>query len=186
MLRFPPTTWNVVQLEASFASSMHILSPIDFSLPDNSLYVRNEKGEWIDIYLLSAKQIYAIFEDRKSEGYTCQERWLKAYDGDNAFNSRQKWREWSLLPYQLSHEVQLQSIAYKIRCRIIPCRVYLHRLKVVDTECCPLCAERDDIFHFLFECPSVNSFWNSQFDGGEGGHLGISTELSSGFNWKAR
>lgn len=140
---------------------LQTLSHAEQHLSASSLYIMNEKREWVDIQLLSAKQIYAIFEDRKPEGYTCRERWLKAYDGDETFDSLEKWREWSLLPYRISHEVQLQSFALKIRYRIIPCRVYLHRLKVVDSECCAICAGRDDIFHFFFECPTVHSFWNN-------------------------
>lgn len=140
---------------------LSLLSPINTTLSHSSLYVQDEKGEWLDVHTLSSKRIYVIFESQKPEGYTCRERWLKAYEGDDAFNSPQKWRDWSLLPYRNSHEVQLQSFALKIFYRIIPCRVYLYRLKVVDSESCVLCAERDDIFHFFFECPSVNDFWDS-------------------------
>lgn len=137
------------------------LSPADFNLDTNTLFVQNEKGEWVDIHSLSAKHIYAIFEGKKPEGYTCRQRWLKAYEGDSAFNSQEKWRDWSLLPYKISHEVQLQSFVFKILYRIIPCRLYLHQLKIVDSENCVLCAGRDDMFHFFFECPSVNTFWES-------------------------
>lgn len=140
---------------------LQAFSPTDFHLSANSLYVRNEKGEWVDIQLSSAKQIYAIFEGKKTKGYTCCERWLKAYDEDDAFNSKEEWKRWFLLPYQLSHKVQLKSFTFKILYRIIPSRVYLYRVKVVASECCSTCAGRNDLFHFFFECPPVHSFGNS-------------------------
>lgn len=140
---------------------LRTLSATDQILPPYSLYVKNEKGEWIDILTTSTKKIYVIFESRKPEGYTCRERWMKAYEGDEAFSSNTKWRSWSLLPYKISHEVQLQSFAWKIMYRIIPNRVFLHRLKVVESEDCPRCARRDDLFHFFFECGQVKDFWDS-------------------------
>lgn len=79
----------------------------------------------------------------------------------DAFNSLEHWRGWSLLPYHISHEVQLQSFVYKILYRVIPCRVYLHRLKVVNSEDCTICAGRDDMIHFFFDCPPVKDFWDS-------------------------
>lgn len=102
-------------------SWLQILSPADLNLPNNSLYVRNERAVWVDIRKISSKQIYIIFESRKPEGYTCLEQWMKAYEGDEAFSSCSKWAKWCLLPYKISHEVQLQSFAFKIMYRIVQC-----------------------------------------------------------------
>lgn len=142
-------------------SWLQMLSPTDFDLPSNRFYVQNEKAEWVDIQTLSAKHIYVIFETRKPEGYTCRERWMRAYNGDEAFASHNKWRSWNTLTYEISHEVQLQSWAFKIMYRIIPCGVYLCRLKIRESEICSHCAERDDMFHFFFECSPVKNFWDS-------------------------
>lgn len=45
--------------------------------------------------------------------------------------------------------------------RIIPCRVFLHRIRVIDSELCSRCATLDDLFHFFFECPIIKEFWDS-------------------------
>lgn len=45
--------------------------------------------------------------------------------------------------------------------RVIPCGVYLTKLKVVDSENCIRCAAIEDLFHFFFECPAVKEFWDS-------------------------
>lgn len=57
--------------------------------------------------------------------------------------------------------MQLQSFAFKVLYRTIPCRVYLSQIKVVHEETCSRCAARDDLCHFFFKCPSVKDFWDS-------------------------
>lgn len=121
-----------------------------------SLETRN-----VYFHLLSTKNIYLILEAKKPKVYSCSDRWLKAYDGDEAFAPGPNWARWHVLSYNISHEVQLQSFTFRIFYRIIPCRAYLARLKVVDSDACPRCAEKDDIFHFFFECPVIKSFWDS-------------------------
>lgn len=90
------------------------LSPSDFNIQLKSLFLQNERGEWVDLHSLSAKQVYGIFENTKPKIYSNRDRWMKAYEGDLAFSSPEKWKEWSLLPYRITHEVQLQSFAFKI------------------------------------------------------------------------
>lgn len=138
-----------------------LLTPFNVTLPGTSLFVQNHKLQWVDIHALSSKQIYKTLEGRKPAPYPCFQRWLRAYGGDETFNDGPAWRQWFLLPYKITHEVQLQSFAFKILYRIIPCKVYLSQIKIVESEGCPRCAERDDLFHYFFECPCVKSFWDS-------------------------
>lgn len=49
----------------------------------------------------------------------------------------------------------------RVAYRVIPCRVYLSQLKVVDSELCNNCNRRDDLLHFFYECPAVRPFWSS-------------------------
>lgn len=137
------------------------MTGIDPILSEFGLYITNEKGEWVDFQRITTKNIYNVWEHRKPKGYTCADRWLKAYDGDEVFQSEQRWRAWHTLPYKISHEVQLQSFAYKIWYRTIPCKVYLKQIRVQESNTCSRCSERDDMFHFFFECSVVKSFWDS-------------------------
>lgn len=137
------------------------MTMIDPVLSDSCLYIKNEKGEWVDFQNLSTKSIYPILEQRKPKGYTCADRWIKAYEDEEAFGSEQMWKSWNTLPYKITHEVQLQTFAFKIWYRVVPCKVYLKQIRVMESDNCPRCAEKDDIFHFFFECPVVKAFWDS-------------------------
>lgn len=138
-----------------------LMSPINKRIHDHNLYLANVKSEWVDIQAMTAKSFYTLFQNKKPLGYTCADRWTKAYGGDESFSSPCLWESWFLLPYRLSHSVQLQSFSFRIFYRTLPCKVFLNQIKAVESEICPRCAERDDIFHFLFECPTVKDFWDS-------------------------
>lgn len=45
--------------------------------------------------------------------------------------------------------------------QIIPCRKYLCQIRIVEDEHCPQCGEVDDITHFFFLCPRIQTFWTS-------------------------
>lgn len=104
---------------------------------------------------------YSAFQSKRPHGASCADRWVRAYGGEELFSSSQLWRAWFLQPYQLTHLVQLQSFAFRTMYRTIPCRVYLNQIKVSDSESCPRCADRDDLFHFFFECQCIKEFWDS-------------------------
>lgn len=43
--------------------------------------------------------------------------------------------------------------------RIIPCRMYLKRLRIAESDLCTFCGEKDSIPHFLRTCRKVEPFW---------------------------
>lgn len=150
---------------------LSLLSPVNRATQKHSAYIRNSKNESVDFLTLSTKVFYSLFQRRETKVYSCSERWLKAYDGEELFSSRSSWAKWFLIPYKISHAVQLQNFAFRTWYRTLPCKVYLHQLRIADSDNCHRCAEKDDIFHFLFECPAVKSFWDSLaswMDGREG------------------
>lgn len=120
--------------------------------------IRN--GKYSSIQALPAKKIYKTFQLERKEPHTCKARWQKAYGQDGNFPNLQ-WRKWFLMPYRLSHEVQIQNFMLHIAYRIIPCKVYLAQIKITPSELCTNCNRRDDMLHFFFECPSVRPFWDS-------------------------
>lgn len=83
----------------------------------------------------------------------------------------EEWRETNLNVYR---EMKLQSLHFKIMNRILPCNKYLKQIHIKSSDACNLCGQVDSMLHFLFECPSVKTFWHSlcrSFDGVENLHL---------------
>lgn len=85
----------------------------------------------------------------------------KSIYADGITHSPLRWKQWFLLPYKITHSTQLQNFMFRIAYRVIPTRVYLHSIRVVDDEVCTACQKRDDLLHFLCECPEVKDFWDS-------------------------
>ena len=74
--------------------------------------------------------------------------------------------EWSVIfsrPYKSVRETQLQSFQYKIIHRIIACNKKLFDMKIKDSPTCNFCNQIDDIDHFFFNCPMVQTLWRSFF-----------------------
>ena len=43
---------------------------------------------------------------------------------------------------------------------LIPCNLYLNRIRRSDTDKCDLCNELDDLGHYFYECQPVHTFWH--------------------------
>lgn len=136
------------------------LFPINQAPPQGALYVPEGEDKRINIHSLSTKKFYSLLESKKKEPLSCAKRWERVY-GDNILHSPLRWRHWHLLPYKVSHSVQLPNFMFRIAYHIIPTQLYLHRICVVDLEICNACQRRDDLLHFLLECPEVKYFWDS-------------------------
>lgn len=136
------------------------LAPINKFAENRALYIFLEKGKRVNLRSVSTKSIYEILQARRKAPYTCDKRWERVYN-DNTFHAPLKWKHWHLLPYKTSHSVQLQNFMFRIAYRIIPTKVYLHRIHVVDSDLCQFCLRRDDLLHFFFECVEVRPFWDS-------------------------
>lgn len=59
-----------------------------------------------------------------------------------------------------TRETKLQSLQYKILHRILPCRKYLHTIRVVDLDRCQYCDNQDSTSHFLYECVVSKRLWD--------------------------
>lgn len=137
-----------------------LLVPINKFTEEYALYVPTSSDERVNLHILSTKSIYDFLQSTRKSPYTCDLRWEKIYGGGNFWSSL-KWKHWHLLPYRVSHSVQLQNFMFRVAYRIIPTNVYLNRLRVVDSELCRDCNRRDDLLHFFIDCEHVNPFWDS-------------------------
>jgi hypothetical protein len=56
---------------------------------------------------------------------------------------------------------KFRAFQYKILFNLIPCNLYLNRIKRCDTNKCARCQELDDLAHYLYQCAETRIFWNS-------------------------
>jgi hypothetical protein len=55
---------------------------------------------------------------------------------------------------------KLRTFQYKILYNLIPCNLYLNRIRRSDSNKCDLCKKLDDLGHYFYECQPVHTFWN--------------------------
>jgi hypothetical protein len=55
---------------------------------------------------------------------------------------------------------KLRTFQYKILYNLIPCNLYLNRIRRSDSNKCDLCKVLDDLGHYFYECQPVHTFWN--------------------------
>ena len=58
-------------------------------------------------------------------------------------------------------DTKIRTFQYKVLYNIIPCNLYLYRIKKSDSNKCDLCQELDDLGHYFYECQPMKIFWNS-------------------------
>jgi hypothetical protein len=58
-------------------------------------------------------------------------------------------------------DTKIRTFQYKILYNIIPCNLYLNRIRKNDSNKCDLCQELDDLGHYFYECQPMKTFWNS-------------------------
>lgn len=69
------------------------------------------------------------------------------------------WEQIWILPYRTSRETKLQSFAYKVAYRLIPCNKYLNTIRISESPDCPLCGDIDSLSHFFYDCDRARTFW---------------------------
>lgn len=84
---------------------------------------------------------------------------------DQAFriNDLEEWNDACLSVPRASRETKLQALHFKIINRIVPCKKFLHQIKIADADTCDLCGQEDTLMHFFCECPHNRPFWDSVF-----------------------
>ena len=129
-----------------------LLSCTDAISTSSAIQIRI-KDSRVTLANLKAKQIYSTFVLDKWEKPTAFGKWELDYDVSN------DWTNILSLSYSCTRDTRLQAFHYRIVNRILPCRKWLNRLTVVDSDKCLICNEVDDIEHFLFNCPTTRVFW---------------------------
>jgi hypothetical protein len=74
-----------------------------------------------------------------------------------------KKEEWPIIfkiPKTIN-DTKIRAFQYKLLFSLLPCNLYLKRIKRSLTDRCNKCSKLDDTAHYLFECEQVVPFWSS-------------------------
>lgn len=156
----PPKVFNRLN-KAVPANILNGMSPLQREIEGQGLYIVDSKGSQVDAGLLSAKDFYLILSKKKTRKVAAKIKWAQILDTFEEAQLEGSWSYWFSLPYKVSREVRLQSFQYKVLHRTLPCGVFLEKLKIRASDKCMFCDGRDDIIHFLYQCPNTCNFWQS-------------------------
>jgi hypothetical protein len=70
-------------------------------------------------------------------------------------------QEWTIIYKTMTtiKETKMRAFQYKIINNLIPCNLYLKRIKRSNTDKCAKCNTLDDLKHYLIECPDTKIIW---------------------------
>lgn len=126
-------------------------------VPHISLYIQEEELP-VDLGILKAKVMYDKMVTVRKKSNAAFIKWTQGDDG-LTISGREEWTEICKRVFSSSRETKLQSFQYRTLNRIIPCKVFLKRIKITDSDGCPFCQNSDTIVHFFFQCERVQRFW---------------------------
>ena len=84
------------------------------------------------------------------------EKWKRDFPED--IFHKGEWQKLYGMAFLASRETKIQPLQFKIIHRIIPCRDYLFKRKIVDTPEWLSCGATDNLVHFFITCPTVREF----------------------------
>lgn len=131
-------------------------SPTD---PGICLYIQEEEQP-LPLSTLSTKAMYCRMIMIRQKTNAALNKWVQG-DGDIRVADSLEWSEICRRTFVFSRETKLQSFQYRILNRILPCGVFLKRIRIADSDVCLFCQEKDTIIHYLMQCNLVRPFWNA-------------------------
>ena len=108
-----------------------------------------------DIAIIKNKEIYWIFVDHIQEKPIVVEKLTDIFD-----ISEEEWTKIFTIS-KVIRNTKIQAFQYKVLFNLIPCNLYLNKIRRSETDKCHFCQELDDIFHYFGQCPKVVTFWDS-------------------------
>ena len=67
------------------------------------------------------------------------------------------------LSFRMTKETKLNIFQFKLIHNILPHKVLLHKMKIVDSALCADCGGQETLRHLLVSCPSLRVFWSDVF-----------------------
>jgi hypothetical protein len=104
-----------------------------------------------------AKDVYWILISNKYTIPVHQKRW-----SDEFPIMKETEDIWPRIYFGAHHNirnVKIQSLQYKLICRIISCKKKLYDWRIVNNKNCEICGAEDSIQHFFIDCTIVKDLW---------------------------
>lgn len=129
---------------------------------ETGLEIKLNSDQPEDLNILGSKRMYSKILSGHKQDSAALRRWKEGDDGLQVANDLE-WSEICTRTFRTNRETKHQSLQYKVLHRIIPCRTFLKRLRICETDECQFCQtpKRDSIAHFFFQCEVVRMFWLS-------------------------
>ena len=105
------------------------MSMTDAGSPAQCLYVSVIEGEPQDLFTLPTKTMYRIMLAKHFRFPTAQLKWNKLYQ--ELKPGSELWCKLYCATFIATRETKLQSLQYKIHQRIVPCRLFFFRERVL-------------------------------------------------------
>lgn len=109
---------------------------------------------------ISAKEMYGNIVGKMGTQRAAREKWRKGDDGIQIVNHTD-WTAACERIYTSTRETKIESFQFKLLHRIVPCRTFLKQIRIVTSDECPFCGQKDSIIHFFFKCGDVTTFWKT-------------------------
>jgi len=127
---------------------------IDAYTKDITLSFDNEK---IKLHKANSRSIYSFLVNQIHKPPTAQLKFavkFPAYTFD--------WEKIYQLPYKVTLETKSREFQYKLLNSFLYTNTILHKMKLVSSPLCSLCAnENESLEHLFYNCPFVQPFWSS-------------------------
>jgi hypothetical protein len=107
------------------------------------------------ISLITNKDIYWSFVKNKQVKPIIIEKMTR----DLAVKEDQ-WKEIFTIP-RVIQDTKIRAFQYKVLYKLIPCNLYLKKIKKSDTDRCNHCNKVDDLLHYFYECVETRVFWQT-------------------------
>lgn len=156
----PCTFLEALSLRAAIPLKWRKMLTANFQSGQEStgITLRLDQDNSEDIDILSAKRMYSKLLASSTHVNTALKRWQEG-DDDLQISGAVEWTAACYRAFNATRETKVQSFQYKVLNRVIPCGVFLKRLRIRETDECSLCQVKDSIAHFLFNCRTIRAFW---------------------------
>lgn len=142
-LGIPVTFLEPMQIRQSIPHRWRTLLSAQGQTPQTKgLYLSIAEGQPIDIVLASPAALYALLIKTLIKPIKAQAKWRITFEDPP---SPVNWPNLYKAPFRATRETRLQAFQFKILHRTLPCPSYLKAIRVVPSDSCPLCSEKDTI-----------------------------------------
>ena len=125
------------------------------TINQNDLYSININKQQIPIHKVTNKLLYWALIKEKQTVPIIKDKW------NTEFGLNDKDWEQIFLISRVINDTKIRVFQYKLLFNLIPCNLYLFRIKKSDTYNCQSCNVTDNVTHYIYSCNEVIQFWNS-------------------------